>query len=196
MDLFFDKEARIRKFKYILVKLKDLRISLKNNLDYIGGFAAITRQRSKILSKRMFESQRFSPNDWSHQEYTIWLKLLETVEQFYAFALIRQNHKTELIEFLRKLGREDKAEKLNYDDSAEAVDKLYTTLLNNIKKDSQYFNHCRGFLYKESHDMGPQNKKMVSQDDLDDLKTVFLNHHKLFEAVTNDRTVWAQVKKR
>ncbi|CAG8706601.1 2786_t:CDS:1, partial [Scutellospora calospora] len=109
-NIYFNKDARIKKCKYILVKLKDLRISLKHNLDNVGGFAAITRQRSKILSKRMFESCRFNPNDWSQQEYIIWVKLLEAVEQFYAFALIYQNHKTELVEFLRRLGREDKAE--------------------------------------------------------------------------------------
>ncbi|KAF0555362.1 hypothetical protein F8M41_017452 [Gigaspora margarita] len=125
MELYFNKDARIRKFKYILIKLKDLRIALKNNLEQTGGFAAITRQRSKILSKRMFESRRFDPNDWSHQEYLIWLKLLETVERFYAIALIRQNHKTELLEFLRRQGREDKAEILTNDESVETVEMLY-----------------------------------------------------------------------
>ncbi|RIB23644.1 hypothetical protein C2G38_2170650 [Gigaspora rosea] len=195
MEVYFNKDARIRKFKYILIKLKDLRISLKNNLEQLGGFAAITRHRSKILSKRMFESHRFDPNDWSHQEYLIWLKLLETVERFYAIALIRQNRKTELIEFLRRLGREDKAEILTNDESVETVEMLYSTLLNYIRKDSDYFNYCRGFLYKESSEMRQQPKKMVNQDDLDNLKAIFLNHHKLFEAVTNDRSVWAQIKK-
>ncbi|CAG8737071.1 1907_t:CDS:1, partial [Racocetra fulgida] len=167
--------------------LKDLRISLKYNLENVGGFAAITRQRSKILSKRMFDSSRFTPDDWSQQEFILWLKLLEIVEQFYAFALIRQNHKVQLVEFLRKQGREDKAKKLSSDISVEIIDKLYTTLLNCIKKDSDYFNYCRGFLYKESKELGLQDKKPVSQNDLDGLKVAFLNHYKLFEAVTNDR---------
>ncbi|CAG8549972.1 12714_t:CDS:2 [Cetraspora pellucida] len=188
IDLYFNKEARIKKYRYILVKLKDLRISLKYNLENIGGFAAITRQRAKTLSKRMFDSSRFNPGDWSQQELNLWLKLLESVEQFYAFALIRQNHKVELVEFLRKQGREEKVKKLSNDVSAEIIDKLYTTLLSSIKKDSDYFNYCRGFLYKESKELGLQDQKPVSQSDLDNLKVAFLNHYKLFEAVTNDHT--------
>ncbi|CAG8743223.1 10451_t:CDS:1, partial [Cetraspora pellucida] len=52
-----------------------------------------------------------------------------------------------------------------------------------------------GFLYKESRELGLQDQKPVSQSDLDNLKVAFLNHYKLFEAVTKDHTVWTQIKK-
>ncbi|CAG8459934.1 16429_t:CDS:1 [Acaulospora morrowiae] len=191
------KLQRIQKYKFIIIKLKDLRISFKNHHELIGKYAAFTRQRSKDQSKRIAES-KFVASDWSLQEFLLWKKLLDTVEKFYAIALVCQDRKIELLEFLKKHGKSESVNLFEYyvgNQSEKLVDKLYQELLENLKIDADYYNICREFLYKESTPINPTEERKVSQEMLDTLKKTFESHYQLFEEINRDPSVWARVNK-
>ncbi|CAG8588027.1 437_t:CDS:1 [Acaulospora colombiana] len=139
---------------------------------------------------------KFVASDWSLQEYLLWMKLLDTVEKFYGIALVRQEHKSELVQFLKKQGKSESAKLFDYyieNQSEKIINKLYQELLESLKADTDYYNTCREFIYNESTSMDLKEGKEISQETLNTLKTAFEKHYQLFEAIDKDPTVWARI---